>query len=314
MTTSPFHAGERAVQARIGVRERIEQIGQRVLRPFMPDQHRELFEDLPFVVAASSDARGRLWASLLSGAPGFIQSPTARTLLVGAEPWPSDPLRDNLRAGAPLGLLGIELPTRRRNRANGRVLVAADSGFELEVEQSFGNCPKYIQSRAGSFAAARDVRPPELLSASLSLEARQLLQQTDTTFIATSSRHPEQGGAEGLDVSHRGGRPGFIRVTASDQSTLLTMPDFLGNFMFSTLGNLEQDPRAGLLALDFASGAALSITGSARVLWDGAGLDPFAGAERFLEIQVESGLLWHDVARGWTAPELSPHLRDTGAW
>ena len=148
----------------------------------------------------------------------------------------------------------------------------------------------------------------------LSVEAQRLLRQADTTFIATSSRRPEQGGNHGLDVSHRGGRPGFVRVDVTSAGTRLTLPDFSGNFMFNTLGNLEEDPRAGIMALDFTSGHALSLTGTCAVRWSGPELEYFSGAERLLDFRVHSGVLWRNVAFGWSEAQLSPHLRDTGVW
>jgi predicted pyridoxine 5'-phosphate oxidase superfamily flavin-nucleotide-binding protein len=311
---SPFHAGEQAVQERFGLRERLQQTGRRVVRDFMPDEHRELFEDLPFVVAGSADVAGQVWASLLIGEPGFVRSPHARSLVMNAQPLAEDPLRQSLRQGAPLGLLGIELPTRRRNRANGHVVRAAGDSFELAVEQSFGNCNKYIQARAGLFAAPPAGLQPTREAALLSVEALRVLAHSDTSFLATSSREPERGGSRGLDVSHRGGRPGFIRADAVDDATLLTMPDFSGNFLFNSFGNLEENPRAGLLVLDFDSGDLLSVTGQARVIWDGPEVDAFEGAERLLQFRVGRGLLWAEVARGWSHPEFSPHLRRTGSW
>jgi predicted pyridoxine 5'-phosphate oxidase superfamily flavin-nucleotide-binding protein len=302
---SPFHPGEQAVQERVGVRAKLEQIGPRIIRDFMPDQHRELFEELPFVVAGSADGSGALWASLLIGDAGFVSSPDAHALLIQAQPFPGDPLRESLRDGAPLGLLGIELPTRRRNRANGHVATVRSDAFEMRVEQSFGNCPKYIQARGGYFTRPGE---PALEGALLSEAASACIARSDTTFIATSSHDPEQGGREGLDISHRGGRPRFVRVARDGERSVLTMPDYLGNFMFNTLGNLQVDPRAGLLVLDFASGALLSLTGEARVIWDSPELPSFEGAERLVEFRVSRGLLWQGVASNWSAPELSPHL------
>jgi len=308
---SPFHRGEQAVQARIGVRERMEQAGRRIVRDFMPDEHREFFADLPFLVVGSADARGALLASLLIGEPGFVQSPTSRELVIVSDPFPDDPLADNLAAGAALGLLGIELATRRRNRANGHVARATAGRFELDVEQSFGNCKQYIQSRAGVL-----VRPaaPSAEGELLSPAALELLSRTDTSFIATSSRDAARGFEEGLDVSHRGGRRGFIRSEHELGATRLTLPDFSGNFMFNTFGNLEVNPRAGFLALDFESGGLLSLTGTARVIWEGAPVAAFEGAQRLLEFRSERGWLWHGVFRDWSAAQLSPHLRGTGVW
>ncbi|RYZ05138.1 MAG: flavin-nucleotide-binding protein [Myxococcales bacterium] len=308
---SPFHPGEQAAQEHVGMRERMDQVGRRIVRDFMPDQHREFFEDLPFLVVGSARPEGTLWASLLFGEPGFVSSPTERGLLIRAAPLPGDPLGENLRVGAPLGLLGIELPTRRRNRANGRVSSRSSDSFEVQVEQSFGNCNQYIQARAGIF---RRPAAPTHEAAALSAAALSLLSRTDTTFIATSSQAPQRGFSEGVDVSHRGGRPGFVRTVTEASTTRLTMPDFSGNFMFNTFGNLEVNPRAGLLALDFDSGALLSLTGTASVQWEGPEVDAFEGAERLLRFEVSEGLLWADVLQGWSAPQFSPHLRGTGVW
>ncbi len=311
---SPFHEGEQQVQARVGVRERVEHLGRNLVRDFMPDEHREFFEGLPFLVVGSADAQGSLWASLLPGEPGFVQAPGARRLLVRAEPLPGDPLAGNLLLGAPLGLLGIELSTRRRNRVNGRIAQLKGHAFELSVEQAFGNCKQYIQTRTGAFTEPSARALPALEGAMLSAEALALLARTDTAFIATSSGQAARGGVEGVDVSHRGGRPGFVRAELVDGATHLTLPDFYGNFMFNTFGNLEVNPRAGFLALDFESGGVLSLTGSARVIWDGPAVQAFQGAERLLELQVKCGWFWRGLLRGWSAAEPSPQLRGTGTW
>jgi predicted pyridoxine 5'-phosphate oxidase superfamily flavin-nucleotide-binding protein len=296
---SPFHEGEQHVQARVGVRERIERMGRMMVRDAMPREHGEFFEALPFLVVGSADARGDVWASLLIGEPGFVQAPSERILEVRAQPLPGDPLRASLLVGAPLGLLGIELSTRRRNRANGRIARVSDGAFELSVEQSFGNCKQYIQPRAGSFAAPEARLAPAAEGAELSAEALQILARAETSFIATSSRDAERGGNQGLDVSHRGGPPGFIHAQRLDGATLLTLPDYYGNFMFNTFGNLEVNPHAGFLVLDFASGALLSLTGTARVLWDDPRQAAFPDAERLLELEVKAGWLWRDVLQGW---------------
>jgi uncharacterized protein len=309
---SPFHAGEQAVQTRVGMRERIEQTGRRMVRDFMSEQHRQFFEALPFAIAASSSARGAVWASLLAGQPGFLRTPTPRRLEARTVCLPHDPLPRNLHPRAPIGLLGIELSTRRRNRANGRVVETNARGFALEVEQSFGNCPKYIQVRDGTFAAVSEVAAPSNEGSLLSEEANELLRRSDTTFIATSSGNPERGGIEGLDVSHRGGLSGFIRADVVDGASRLTLPDFSGNFMFNTLGNLQVNPHAGLLAFDFVGGGLLSLSGTAHVVWDGPELSTFEGAVRLVEYRPHAGFFWRGVFRGWSEPEVSPHLRGTG--
>lgn len=152
---SPFHLGEQQIQSRLGMRDKLEDIGRRMIRDHMPEQHREFFALLPWLLVGSRDADGQPQASVLWGAPGFASSPQPQRLRIDTLPEADDPLAANLRAGTGLGLLGIELPTRRRNRMNGRVEALSDGGFAVTVQQSFGNCPKYIGAQlAGRHAPA----------------------------------------------------------------------------------------------------------------------------------------------------------------
>ncbi len=297
---SPFHRGEQLVQERSGARERVERAGRRMIRDYMPDEHRIFFEELPFLVVGSIDDGGRPWASMLVGERGFVVSPNARSLIVAALPLPGDPLARNLRPEAPLGVLGIQLETRRRNRANGRVVWRSERGFELFVEQSFGNCKQYIHSRE-----PKDLVKPsttERGARSLSLRSLELVRGCDTAFIASVSENPAQGGREGVDVSHRGGPPGFIHVDANGGATRLTLPDYRGKFLFNTLGNIEVNPRAGLLCCDFTTGDLLTLTGTARVIWEPRALASFEGAERLVELEVEEYvLLGGGLGQTWDA-------------
>lgn len=313
---SPYHAGEQAAQARAGVRERAERMGRRMIRAFMPDQHREFFAAQPFLAIGSIDGEGRPWASLLAGPPGFVTSPDARHLHVAARPLPGDPLAASLREGAAVGILGIELATRRRNRVNGRLRAVSAGGFTVEVAQSFGNCPQYIQRRDAVPRAAAAARAPVAEPAALSPRARALIAGADTFFIATASaRAGSEGAAEGVDVSHRGGRPGFVRVEARDGAAVLTVPDFRGNAAFNTIGNIAVNPRAGLAFVDFATGDALLVTGAAGVIWDGPEVAAFPGAERLLRFTVECGL-WIGGALPfrWSAPEFARQLDEAASW
>jgi predicted pyridoxine 5'-phosphate oxidase superfamily flavin-nucleotide-binding protein len=314
---SPFHAGEQQVQRRVGVRDQVERAGRNMIREQMPDQHRALFELLPLLVVGSVDAEGRVWASLLSGEPGFIRSPSAKLLSIRAQPAPGDPLQGQLRVGAPLGLLGIQLETRRRNRANGHIVSCEQDSFSVEVEQSFGNCKQYIQAREPLFdhSLLGSVAPPSPEGATLSERAQRLLERTDTFFIATASPAPRAGAGEGVDVSHRGGRPGFVRVEARATATRLTIPDFRGNFMFNTFGNLEANPHAGIVCADFTTGDILSLTGTACVIWDSPELAAFEGAERLLSFQVDSGVyLERALPLRFQGLTESPDLSKTGTW
>jgi predicted pyridoxine 5'-phosphate oxidase superfamily flavin-nucleotide-binding protein len=280
-----WHEGERALQARAGIAERMAEIGPRVLRDHMPDQHRSFFAQLPFVIAGSLDEQGRPWASVLAAAPGFAHSPDPRHLRIDARPLANDPLAAALAVGAPLGLLGIEPPTRRRNRMNGTVDAVDAHGFSVQVDQSFGNCPKYIQKREPAFVGSAPSAGFGPRVEGLDAAGRRMVRAADTFFIATA--HPSAGDArspaEGVDVSHRGGLPGFVRVEGEGT---LTVPDFIGNTFFNTLGNIALNPMAGLLFIDFENGDLLQLSVKAEVIWDGPEVDAFAGAERLLRMEV----------------------------
>ncbi|MBC8070291.1 MAG: pyridoxamine 5'-phosphate oxidase family protein [Deltaproteobacteria bacterium] len=308
--SSPYHAGERAIHDRLGIGERVERFGRNVIRAALPDQHRELFEELPFVVVGSLDEHGQPWASIVAGPPGFVRSPDARTLVVGAALDPLAPLTTRVRIGAPIGLLGIELPTRRRNRANGRVRSVDAHGFTVAIEQSFGNCPKYIQARAIGYAPGIVAEPPSTEAARLSDAARSIVAAADTFFIATSAvRVGSDDPTLGVDVSHRGGRPGFVAIEDDDGGTQLSFPDYVGNFAFNTLGNLVVDRRASLVFVDFSGGTTLELAGVAEIVWDGPELAAVAGAQRLVRFRVERGLLRrHGVPLVASAAELAPEL------
>jgi hypothetical protein len=317
--TDPFHAGERALQTSVGAREEIAAVGMRIMRDAMPEQHRELFARLPFVLLGSVDDDGQPYASLLAGPPGFVHAPDPRHLTIDALPSAPDPLLARLRLGASLGLLGIEPHTRRRNRMNGRVVQLSARGFTVGVEQSFGNCPKYIQARRARWVerAVPAAEPSYRRAARLDAQAERMIAEADTFYIA--SAYPadanDQVRSHGVDVSHRGGKPGFVRVDRGAAGDVLTVPDFSGNAMFNTLGNLSLNPRAGLLFIDYERGDTLQLSADAVLVFEGPELDAFEGAERLLKLQVRD-VLWTSAGLPlqWTAPELSPFLLETGSW
>jgi hypothetical protein len=279
-----FHAGEAACQAEVSVAERMARIGPQVIRGAMPDQHREFFPLLPFIVTGSVDQRGQPSASFLAAPPGFVFSIDATTLRVDSLPHASDPLHGNLVEGAPLGVLGIQAHTRRRNRVNGRVLGRDELGFTLRVTQSFGNCPKYITPREALYvgSAARDERSASNV---LDERARALIAAADTFYLA--SAHPaareSRAPSEGVDVSHRGGPPGFAHFI-DEQSFVI--PDFQGNNFFNTLGNLRLEPRAGLVFVDFARGDVLALEAQAKAEPGRHPLDADAGTGRVVRFDV----------------------------
>ncbi len=274
---SPWHAGEKAIQQSVGVADRMEKLGSRVIRDFLLDQHREFYPLLPFVVLGVVDPEGCAWATVRAGRPGFLQAPDTKTLQLSIPQDFSDPAERGMADGDAIGLLGIDPTTRRRNRLNGAIRREQATSFAISVVQSYGNCPQYIQLRAPEFS--RDPALPSSAEAStmstLDARGRALIERSDTFFVA-SYIDPE-GSPRQVDVSHRGGKAGFVRV---GEDGVLTVPDFPGNLFFNTLGNLHLNPRAGLVFIDFASGDLLQLTGTVEILLDSPEIATFQGAER----------------------------------
>lgn len=309
---SVWHKGEIFLQDKIGVTERMAEVGQRVIRDYMPEQHRDFYAQLPFIVIGSISQNGEAWATFLEGKPGFISSPTSTRLTIAASLPGEDPAREGVVPNASLGLLGIELHTRRRNRMNG-TLLQTEGGLQVEVDQSFGNCPRYIQLREFTFTRAPGSHAGGTLETlpGLDAEASAMIQAADAFFVASWA---EREGKRQADVSHRGGKPGFIRV--GDDGTL-TIPDFNGNLFFATLGNILLNGQAGLLFVDFNTGDMLQMTGEAKVILDSPEIAAFQGAERLWTFKARRvvrrrnalALRWKFEAEG-----LSPHSLMTGDW
>jgi predicted pyridoxine 5'-phosphate oxidase superfamily flavin-nucleotide-binding protein len=312
-TESPFHAGELAIQARLGAQDQMDKQGRRGIREYFPEQHRQFYTQLPFLIVGTVDSSGNPWASIVVGKPGFLSSPDEYTLRVAAKPLFGDPLATTLAEGIDIGFLGIELHTRRRNRMNGIVTATDANGFEVKVGQSFGNCPKYIQARMFELGEFEPTDPkPFYQVKQLGAPERNLIASADTFFIATAYQEESAGAAKGVDVSHRGGKPGFVRLDGDDT---LTVPDFSGNCHFNTFGNLELNPRAGLLFIDFEQGNLLYLTGTAEVIWEGVEISAYAGAERLLRFHFDKGCrIENSLPLRWSKPEFSPFLENTGSW
>ncbi|MFZ1414824.1 MAG: pyridoxamine 5'-phosphate oxidase family protein [Defluviicoccus sp.] len=310
---SPFHRGEQKVQIRLGVRDKLERFGRQVIRDYIPEQHREFFATLPFLIAGTVDAEGRPWASILAGSPGFVSSPDPRTLVITALPLAGDPLAATLKEGAAIGVLGIQLVTRRRNRLSGIVQAVTAQGVEIAVRQTFGNCPQYIQTRSVSFVADAAARARQSqIGDRFDAAAKMLVARSDTFFIATAYSHGSDDAATGADVSHRGGKPGFVGI--EDDRTLV-VPDYSGNLHFNTIGNIVLNPRAGLLFLDFESGDVLYLTARAEVIWEGEEVRAFAGAERLLRFHIEEMIrVQGSLPLRFSFGEYSPFLEATGTW
>ncbi|WDE00783.1 pyridoxamine 5'-phosphate oxidase family protein [Thalassomonas actiniarum] len=302
--SSPFHKGEQALQSRMGVREQMERFGRRVIRDYMPDQHRRFYQQLPYLFVGHGDKDGWPWASMLFNQPGFITSPDDKTLNINSRPVKGDPLQKAMNTGAHLGLLGIELNTRRRNRLAAHIIQTGEQGVTLAVDQAFGNCPKYIRQRELDTGIADDLLPATAHGfTGLDDQARALIETSDTFFVASFIENRQGEASEGADVSHRGGEAGFVRV---DNHLNLTIPDYAGNFHFNTLGNFVNNPRAGLLFIDFENGHMLTLTGRVKLLFDSPEVENFPGAERLWTFNLHLGYWLRNVLDlRWQPPQLS---------
>ena len=310
---SPWHAGERQLQESVGVAQQMEHFGRKVVRDYMPDQHRSFYSQLPYLVVGAVDQNGIPWATLIEGPPGFVHSPDPRSLQLDRLPGDGDPVKPALGMGAAVGLLGIDLKTRRRNRMNGNINTVSSDGVGVSVVHAFGNCPQYIQLRSvepvSVGRASSDVAAKRLHE--LDDAAAQMIRQADTFFLASYVDLEGDSSKRSVDVSHRGGNPGFVRV----EGNVLTIPDFAGNLHFNTLGNLLLNPKAGLVFVDFSSGDVLQVAGRTELILEGPQIAAFQGAERLWTLTVEHVVLRRAVlALRWVFEGFSPNSLMTGSW
>ena len=268
-----YHPGEIAVQHRATLTDQAAK-AERAIREEIPDIAADFLGTQRWIVMGAADARGDVWCSLLTGPSGFLRARDGRTLDIASLPRPGNPLADVLGRGPTrIGALAIEPGTRRRMRINGTTrphTEAGEGGLRLRTTQVFANCPKYIQKRTPSPAPPGN--QPAIDGDRLTDAQADLVNRSDTFFVATTDA------AGHADANHRGGNPGFLRAHSP---TLLSWPDYVGNAMFTTLGNLWLNPRAGLLVPDWESGGLLQLTGTARVLW---GKEP---GDRSVEFSVD---------------------------
>ncbi len=243
-----YHEGERLVQKRVGA-EPIANLNGRGIQNFIPQGFDLFLDDQSIVVIASTDATGCLWASLITGSPGMIQVTDQKSLEIHALFVPQDPLISNIKNNRNVGLIVIDFEHPIRVRINGAAQVTDNNTLRVEVEQVYGNCPKHIQMRS---MTPMDHRPGLIITSGrqqeLTPEQSQWIREADTFFIASSG----PGGK--TDASHRGGNSGFIQ-TLGDKA--LVFPDYRGNMMFNTLGNIQINSNTGLLFLDFNRGRML---------------------------------------------------------
>jgi predicted pyridoxine 5'-phosphate oxidase superfamily flavin-nucleotide-binding protein len=270
-----LHPGELAVQARAGLSR--DPRGSAVVGAAIPPVAAEFLGQQRMLLFGAADEVGAVWAGLLTGETGFVTVADEETIFVDALPGAGDPLGGALATGRPVGLLALDPAGRRRMRVNGTV---RRDGRRLVVhtDQVYANCPKYIQQRHLTRDGTEAARTAASVSGALTAAQRHWITEADTFFVATLAP------GLGADISHRGGNPGFVAVTGD---RALTWPDYRGNSMYMTLGNLEVYPRCGLLFLDWERGHTLQLTGRARVDWDRGRAAATPGAQRLVDFEVE---------------------------
>ncbi|MFC0227344.1 pyridoxamine 5'-phosphate oxidase family protein [Serratia aquatilis] len=274
--------------------------------PVMPEQHREFFHSLPYLFVATLDENRWPVATVFSGPEGFLRSPDPEHLRISSQRRADDPAQAALYPGQPVGALGLDFSNRRRNRVNGVISRTDKNRVEIAVQQSFGNCPQYIQQRELT-AVADPIKSIERLG-KLDNEARTMIQQADTCFVASYAHGGSRLG--GIDISHRGGRPGFIYLAGET----LWVPDFRGNRYMNTLGNLLAQPRAALLFIDFEQGDILHLQGETQILWRTENVI-VEGAERYWRFDITR--VWRfRQAFTWRGRNVafSPTTLRTGIW
>ncbi|WNQ09584.1 pyridoxamine 5'-phosphate oxidase family protein [Paenibacillus aurantius] len=293
-----FHDGELAVQALAGERIVAEQNGRNIQNILFKGAAAFL-RTQSLLIASTAGKDGKVWCSFLTGEPGFLHVTSETELTIVSRLPESDPLRTHLKANPEIGLLAIDFSRRIRMRINGKGEWDGDRNLTVTADQVYGNCPKYIQKRSlqpnGGY---RRTERTAFHSRVLEAKHQEWIGEADTFFVGSVS--PEGK----MDASHRGGPPGFVTVV--DDRTLL-FPDYFGNSMFNTLGNIYSNPSTGLLFLDFDGGHSLQLTGRSEIVWDKTEAARFPGAERLVRFEMDDLLhIENNTPIHWEFCEYSP--------
>jgi len=273
-----------------------------------------LLQRAPLLAIGALDGQNRPWTSLWGGQPGFSQPLGGgiigtRTIVDGV----NDPVVQALVGGVDKGEmvqddtkmfsgLTIDLMTRKRVKICGHMVAGSVGEIDVEfeggterpegapekqdqiqfvtkIEQSLGNCPKYLNQY--------EIRPAlvtsKLVSQSsdLSEGAMELISKLDMFFLSSST-------LEDMDTNHRGGPPGFVRILSP---TEIIYPEYSGNRLYQTLGNLQMNPRVGITFPDYGTGDVLYITGTAEILVASAAATLLPGSNLALKITIEEARL-----------------------
>lgn len=302
--TGPFHQGELAVQTKLGVSDTAHSNGA-VITKRIPGAALNFIAQQSMVILGSTDINARIWTSAIFGPSGFIEALDTATVKIDFSNTSisnTDPFWSNIQSNAQLGIIVIELGSRRRLRINGQIEKVSEHIYHINIDQAYPNCPQYIQRRHILHAKKETHinKIPDICGCNLNSNQNNTIENADTFFV--SSAHPDHGN----DVSHRGGKPGFVQIINKNK---LRIPDYPGNSMFNTLGNFEVNPNAGLVFIDFTNKKILQLTGQAKILWHIENTDiETAGTLRYWQFDIES---WRESTIAfdieWEYLDASPH-------
>ena len=273
---SIWHEGEIAVQARAGVRDEAEELTGMYRGAVEPGMVGFLAQQR-FAAVTTADLSGRTWIASVAGEPRMIDVPDPRIVRLNALLIETKLPTEDVRTNPKIGMLVVDFARRIRVRINGDAGVQPDGSIVIGIRQLYGNCSQYIQRRTVIAPAQARLDASVATSQELTASQQELIAKSDTFFLG--SVHP----ASGADASHRGGLPGFVHV---DSPTHLSFPDYSGNKMFNTLGNVEVNPSVGLLFFDFESGRSLQLTALASVDWSESRAQQFKGAQRVIDVEI----------------------------
>lgn len=306
MSVISYHPGELAAQDKAGTRGAAAELalGKRSALSFSSG-HDAFLAAQSFAALASVDVRNQsVWVTPLFCESGDLRAISEHEIAVAASCIPNSEILEFIEPGTPLSLLGIDLNRRIRHRINGTSLASMNResrGLSLQVEEYSPNCPKYINRRQIIHpsnkvpAINRDAKAEPRTQ--LTPDDQAFVRRMDTLWIGSYAP------SVGADCNHRGGQPGFIRVISP---STIEWPEYRGNGMFFTSGNLESYDRAGVTLVDFGSGSIIQMTGLATVDWAHDGR--YEGASRKIVFHITSLIRTdHVTNHRWQRLDYSPY-------
>ncbi|KAK4241503.1 hypothetical protein C8A03DRAFT_30365 [Achaetomium macrosporum] len=284
--TNGWHSGEQAIHSLL----KVPTSGRRnPTASGLPASYAHRVTVSPLLAVGTLDDQGRPWTSIWGGERGFAR-PVAQDILAmqSLVNKAYDPVAQAFlgkaadgevvqpEGGTTMSALSIDLDTRDRVKLAGKMVVGsvvtrqdggaiAEAQLAMLVQESLGNCPKYLNKKT----IQAHIPSPQLISSALPLppEALALIEKADMFFLSSSN-------GQTMDTNHRGGPAGFVRVISNSPSeeggnsegVVLVYPEYSGNRLYQTLGNLHTNPRIGIAIPDFETSDILYLTGETQLL------------------------------------------------